>query len=240
MATIKKKGVLWHLLRAPVYLYRWRLGWLLGHRCLLLTHIGRRSGLRRQTVLEVVEFRKDDSEVVVANSFGPHSDWVRNIEAGSGEEVTVGLRHFVASHRFLGEEEAVRVIEDYEQRHRFMAPIVRLGFGWLLGWPYRGGDRDRRRLVKQLPLIAFRPASLAGLRPKEISDCPKRTTTSKQLPGQRRWARCPGALSSVVSVAWHVTSVASGALDVWNATCAVRRFLIRECLDDRRAVGRYA
>jgi hypothetical protein len=39
MVTLEKKGVLWHLFRAPVYLYRWRLGWLFGHRCSSLRHI---------------------------------------------------------------------------------------------------------------------------------------------------------------------------------------------------------
>ena len=57
MVEIRKKSAMWYLFRAPVYLYRWHLGWMLGHRLLLLTHIGRRTGLRRQTVLEVVELR---------------------------------------------------------------------------------------------------------------------------------------------------------------------------------------
>ncbi len=159
MITIKEKGMLWHLFRAPAYLYRWRLGWLFGHRLLLLTHIGRCTGLRRRTVLEVVEYRKEGPEVVVANGFGPDCDWLRNIKARTGEEVTVGSRHFVASHRFLGEDEAMRVIQDYEHRNRFIAPIVRRGFSWLLGWQYHGGESDRRRLVRQIPLIAFRPRS---------------------------------------------------------------------------------
>jgi deazaflavin-dependent oxidoreductase (nitroreductase family) len=157
VTTIKRKGVLWYLFRVPVYLYRWRLGWLFGHRGLLLTHIGRRTGLRRQTVLEVVEYRKEGPEVVVVNGFGPNSDWIRNIEAKPGEEVTVGSEHFVATHRFLGPEEAARVIQDYEHRNRFIAPIVRRGLSWLVGWPYHGTDSDRQRLVKELPLIAFRP-----------------------------------------------------------------------------------
>jgi deazaflavin-dependent oxidoreductase (nitroreductase family) len=157
-STLKRKGRLWDFFRAPVYLYRWRLGWLLGKRFVLLTHYGRRTGLRRQTVLEVVEYRKQGPEVVVANGFGPNSDWVRNIQARPGEvEVTVGVRHFAASHRYLGEEEAMAVIEGYERRNRFMAPIVRAGFSWLLGWKYHGGESDRRRLVQQIPLIAFRP-----------------------------------------------------------------------------------
>jgi deazaflavin-dependent oxidoreductase (nitroreductase family) len=157
MAEIKKKGILWYLFRVPVSLYHWHLGWLFGRRCLLLTHIGRRSGLRRETVLEVVEYRKQGPEVVVANGFGPDCDWVRNIEAKGGEEVTVASQHFAASHRYLGEDEAAKVIADYERRNRLIAPIVRRGFSWLVGWQYRGGEEDRRRFVRQIPLIAFRP-----------------------------------------------------------------------------------
>ena len=159
MPTVKRRGLLWYFFRAPVYLYRWHMSWLLGTRCLLLTHIGRRSGLRRQTVLEVVEYRPEGPEVVVANGFGPDSDWVRNIEAGAGEEITVGSKHFLASHRFLGEEEAVKVIEDYEYRNRFIAPLVRRVFSWLIGWKYHSTNSDRHRLARELPLIAFRPQS---------------------------------------------------------------------------------
>jgi hypothetical protein len=48
------------LLRAPVYLYRWRLGWLLGRRFLLLIHVGHRTvghrtARQHETVLEIVE-----------------------------------------------------------------------------------------------------------------------------------------------------------------------------------------
>lgn len=163
MATLRKKGLLARLFRAPVYLYRWHMGWLFGHRCLLLTHTGRRTGLKRQTVLEVVEYRKQGPEVVVANGFGPDSDWVRNIEAKPGVEITVGAQHFPAVHRFLGEEEAMDVIAGYEHRNRCIAPIVRRGFSWLTGWKYQGGAEDRRKLVRQIPLIAFRPSAQNAL-----------------------------------------------------------------------------
>ena len=94
---------------------------------------------------------------MVVNGFGPASDWVRNIEEKSGEEVAVGSLHFVASHRFLGQEEAAGVIQAYEYRNRFITPIVRAGLSWLLGWQYHGSENDRQRLVEQLSLIAFRP-----------------------------------------------------------------------------------
>jgi deazaflavin-dependent oxidoreductase (nitroreductase family) len=154
---MKKRAALRYLFRGPVYLYRWHLGWLLGHRFLLLTHTGRRSGLRRQTVLEVVEYRKSGPEVVVVSAFGHSADWLRNIEAKSDEEVTVASKHFAASHRILDEEEAISVIRGYEHRNRLVAPLLRAGLGWVAGWAYHGNDEDRRRLVRQLPLVAFRP-----------------------------------------------------------------------------------
>ena len=159
MVEIRKKGILWYLFRDPVHLYRWHLAWLFGKRLLLLTHTGRHSGLRHKTVLEVVEYRKEGPEVVVANGFGSDSDWVRNIQAKPDEEVTVGSQHFAASHRFLDQEEAEAVIRDYEYRNRLIAPVIRSGFSWLVGWKYHSTDPDRRRLISQIPLLAFRPRS---------------------------------------------------------------------------------
>lgn len=154
---MQKTRALKFLFRGPVYLYRWHLGWLLGHRFLLLTHTGRRTGLRRQTVLEVVDYRKPGPEVVVVSAFGPDSDWLRNIEAKADEEVTLGAQHFFASHRILSEPEAMRVISRYEHRNRMIAPVIRAGLSWLAGWRYRNTEQDRRRLVRQLPLVGFAP-----------------------------------------------------------------------------------
>lgn len=44
-------------------------------------------------------------------------------------------------------------------RNRWLAPVVRLVLSRLLGWPCSGADGERRWLVAQLPLIAFRPMS---------------------------------------------------------------------------------
>lgn len=149
--------VLRRLFRAPVRLYRWRLGWLLGRRFLLLTHTGRRSGLTRRTVLEVVRYDPETSEAVVVAGWGPGSDWYRNIQARPPLEVVIGRRRFRPCHRLLDEDEAQRVIAAYEHRNRFIRPLVRAGFSRLLGWRYDGSEASRRRLVRQLPLVSFRP-----------------------------------------------------------------------------------
>jgi DNA-directed RNA polymerase subunit H (RpoH/RPB5) len=39
--------------------------------------------------------------------------------------VVIGSQHFVAAHRFLDEEEAMRVLTGYERRSWFIAPIIR-------------------------------------------------------------------------------------------------------------------
>ncbi|MGH9529393.1 MAG: nitroreductase family deazaflavin-dependent oxidoreductase [Terriglobales bacterium] len=156
MNAIRSRGALRYLLRTPVYLYRWRLGFLLGNRFLLLIHIGRCTGRRHQTVLEVMEYREDGPEAVVMSGFGPNSDWFRNLKANRAADVVVGSRHFSASHRLLGEEEAVTVVRNYERRNWVVAPIMRRVLSRLLGWRYSGSEDDRRRMVRQLPLLSFR------------------------------------------------------------------------------------
>jgi hypothetical protein len=93
------------------------------------------------------------------SAYGSGADWLRNIQATPGPDVDLGSGRFVAMHRFLDEEEALGVITGYERRNWFMAPIIRLVLSRFLGWRYHGSDNERRRLVAQLPLVAFRPRS---------------------------------------------------------------------------------
>jgi deazaflavin-dependent oxidoreductase (nitroreductase family) len=82
------------LVRAPIWLYRARLGFLMGHRMLLLEHIGRTTGARRYAVLEVVE-RPQTDEYVIVSGFGERSQWYRNVLAERRVRVSVGFRRDV-------------------------------------------------------------------------------------------------------------------------------------------------
>ena len=150
-ATIRR------LFRAPVWLYRWRLGWLLGNRFLMLLHTGRRTGQRRETVLEVLQYRKDIPEWIVMCAFGRNADWLRNIEARPNPMIVAGSRRFTASWRLLDGDEAALAVADYERRNRFMAFVVRAGLSWLAGWRYDGTEAARRCLAAQFPFVAFTP-----------------------------------------------------------------------------------
>jgi hypothetical protein len=70
----KPAGVLRLAFRLPIYLYRLDLGWLLGHRFLLLVHRGRKTSLLHQTVLEVVLYDPTIRESVVASAWGEEAD----------------------------------------------------------------------------------------------------------------------------------------------------------------------
>lgn len=135
------------LLKAPVWLYRLRLGRLLGARFVLLRHRGRRSGAVYDTVLEVIG--RDDDEVFVVSGFGPGSDWLRNIRAGPALLVETGGHRFVPDARFLDLDEATDVLAAYAADHRRAAAV--------LGKRLYGGAFDPALLAAATSVVGLRP-----------------------------------------------------------------------------------
>jgi F420H(2)-dependent quinone reductase len=71
---------LFHLsARLPIWLYGAQWGWLLGNHFLMFTHIGRKSGMQRHTVVEVVRYNAVTDTYFIVSGFGEKSDWFRNI-----------------------------------------------------------------------------------------------------------------------------------------------------------------
>lgn len=141
------RGVLRLLARAPIALYRLRLGWLLGGRFLLLEHRGRRTGKPRRNVLEVVLQDDEPERYFVASAWGERSDWLRNVEADPNVLVRVGRRRREATAARVGEGEAERVFATYASRHR-------LAFRALSGML---GSDDPAVLARTIPLVALSP-----------------------------------------------------------------------------------
>lgn len=103
--------------RAPIWLYRVRLGALFGSRLLMLEHIGRRSGARRYVVLEVVDHPARDTYVVVSG-FGVKAQWFRNIEANPNVRVYLGSRTPTpATASVLDQRDANHALANYRSRH---------------------------------------------------------------------------------------------------------------------------
>jgi deazaflavin-dependent oxidoreductase (nitroreductase family) len=140
----------------PILLYRARLGWLLGHRFLLLTHQVRKSGRIRHTVLEVVRYDPATQESAVLSAYGERADWYQNIVAHPALEVQTGGHHYVPLQRLLDTEERLEALRTYQRRYRrAFQTVIRL-----LGYPYDGTEAGLRALAESVVVVAFRPQTL--------------------------------------------------------------------------------
>ena len=153
IAPSKPTGLLKLAFILPRYLYRWHLGWLLGHRFLMITHVGRKTGQRRQTVLEVVHYDAATQECIVMSGYGLHSDWYRNIQAQPATEVHIGHSHYRPQQRMLSEEETLAQLEVYQRKH----PLAFRELMQLVGYGYDGTPEGLRALSQFLQGVAFRP-----------------------------------------------------------------------------------
>ena len=105
------------LVRAPIWLYRARLGFLFGSRMLLLEHVGRKTGHVRRVVLEVVD-RSDHDRYVVVSGFGTQAQWFQNVLAHPDVRVQVGSRALrPALAQLLDPQEAAAALDRYATAH---------------------------------------------------------------------------------------------------------------------------
>jgi deazaflavin-dependent oxidoreductase (nitroreductase family) len=106
---------------------------VLGCRFLQLTHVGRSSGNRHRTVLEVLG-TTPTGEVVVIAGLGRSADWYRNLQVHPQVDVAVRRQKFQAVARTLDEPEAITVLAGYERRDRWILPVAYRALSWLVGW----------------------------------------------------------------------------------------------------------
>lgn len=147
----KPTGAWRHVLRLPVHLFHARLGFLMGDRLLLLTHVGRRSGVRHETPIEVVAHDRDVGEYFVCSGTGPDADWYRNLAATPSPRVQVGNRAWRPAQRFVGQDEAAERFARYEARHPKLSKRLLRS----MGNTYDGSDRGRVEMMARMPMVAF-------------------------------------------------------------------------------------
>jgi len=140
------------ILKLPLLLYRTGLGWLLGHRFMLLTHIGRRSGKVRRTVLAVLHFDAGTGEVMAISAWSA-SDWYKNIQASPALQVETGFTRYAPVHRSLSTEEIAALFEDYRHKHPIFSRIVCR----IPGWKWDSSCEEFLELARTLRGVAFTP-----------------------------------------------------------------------------------
>ena len=148
-------GITRFFFRAPIWLFKLHLGWLMGNRMLKLTHQGRISGQPRQVVLEVVKHDPTTDTYYIAAAWGEKSDWVKNIRGNPYVQVQVGRRKFDMLAEQLTPEQGELAILDYSQRH----PTAMKNLAGYMGFQLDGSEADFRELGRMLLLFSLTPHS---------------------------------------------------------------------------------
>lgn len=151
-------GLRRRLYRLPRWLFRARLGFLLGHRVTLIEHVGRTTGQPRDVVVEVVEHDPDTGTLLVASGFGAEADWYRNLLAHPKATVHLGRRRFPVRVSRLREVEAAEAMVRYARRHPHTAPRIAA----FLGDPVDGSDDGYRAVGRRLPMLRLVPVPPPG------------------------------------------------------------------------------
>jgi deazaflavin-dependent oxidoreductase (nitroreductase family) len=139
--------------RTPIWFYRLGLGGLLGERFVLLNHIGRKSGQKRQNVLEVVRRDEPADTYIVASGFGEKADWYKNVRAHPDVTNLDGDIRMPAHAERLPLEQATQEMLDYNRRY----PAALRTLAGILGYKSDGSEADVRFLAKVIPILAFTP-----------------------------------------------------------------------------------
>lgn len=139
--------------RMPITFYRMGIGWLLGHRFLMLTHIGRVSGLPRKAVLEVVRYDSTERKYVVASGWGEKADWFRNVLKNPHVHVQSGGDSFEALATRLSPDEAELEMLDYGRRH----PMALRELARIMGYRITADEAEYRALGRLVPMISILP-----------------------------------------------------------------------------------
>src|SRR6266700_7373535 len=90
LAHRRPYGIYRWLANAPRVFYRLGLGRVLGYRMVQITHRGRKSGVIRHTILEVLSYNPQTQEVLVVSGWEGKTDWYRNIQQEPALEVRIG------------------------------------------------------------------------------------------------------------------------------------------------------
>jgi len=150
---MRERPLLRAFMRFPIHLYRARLGWLFGERFLMLSHTGRKSGLTRYVVLEVVNQEPENNIFYVAAAWGKKADWYQNILANPKVTVQVKNRQFSALAKTISQEAALENLWVYAQK--YPAAFTQL-IKTMLGEGLPPSYETCQKMAEVVPLVALK------------------------------------------------------------------------------------
>ncbi len=143
------------IFKLPLILYQAKMGWIFGHRFMLLTHIGRKSGKVYRTVLAVLEFNPVTREIKAMSAWSA-CDWYLNLQVHPAIQVETGFTRYAPAQRTLTAEEIATLFINYRNTHPVFSRIVCRIPGWRIDSAYD----EFVELARTLRGIAFTPMNI--------------------------------------------------------------------------------
>lgn len=141
----------------PLLLHKIGLGgWekIIGAEWMLIATTGRKTGKRRETLVDVMDYDKANDVYYIEAAYGARADWYRNIKKTPVFEAQVGRRKFKAAANELDEKNIGEMLVRFFRRK----PAYTRSVMAMVGMKFKDED-ELREMGKRLTLLAVKPLS---------------------------------------------------------------------------------
>lgn len=152
----KRPGVLLKFFfKVPLWIHKLGFGgWerLIGAQWMLITTTGRKTGKRREAMVDVMDYNKATDIYYIEAAYGARADWYRNIKSNPIFHAQVGRRKFKARAEELSNEETGEMLVQFYRRK----PAYTRSVMAMVGIKFKKED-ELRELGKNLMLLSVKP-----------------------------------------------------------------------------------
>ncbi|MHB8777953.1 MAG: nitroreductase family deazaflavin-dependent oxidoreductase [Anaerolineales bacterium] len=141
--------------KVPVWFHNMGFGgWerLIGAQWMLIATAGRKTGKRREVMVDVMDYNKAADTYYIEAAYGAHADWFRNLQSNPIFEAQVGRRKFKARAGALSNEGAGEMLVQFYRRK----PAYTRSVMAMAGMKFKNED-DLRAIAKNITLLAVKP-----------------------------------------------------------------------------------
>lgn len=141
--------------KMPLFMHKIGLGgWerLIGAQWMLITTTGRRSGKRREAMVDVMDYDRSTDTYYIEAAYGARADWYKNIKSNPVFEAQVGRKKFKAHAEELTEKDTGELLVQFFRRK----PAYTRSVMAMVGMKFKDED-ELRQIGKNLTLLAVKP-----------------------------------------------------------------------------------
>ena len=148
-------GLLKFFFKVPLYVHKMGLGgWekLIGAEWMLIATTGRKTGKRREAMVDVMDYDKSSDTYYIEAAYGARADWYRNMQSHPVFEAQVGRRKFHARAAPLSSADTGEMLVQFFRRK----PAYTRSVMAMVGMKFKDED-ELRTLGSNLTLLAVYP-----------------------------------------------------------------------------------